>query len=55
MFDELDGNIAICLDVGSREFQGLAKQTVVVECPVMGQRKGHPLGVSSERMIILEF
>ena len=53
LFDELDCNIAICLNVGSREFQGLAKQTIIVESPVMSQRKGHPLGVASERVIIL--
>ena len=35
LFDELDGNVAVRFDVGSREFQGLAKQTIVIECPVM--------------------
>ena len=54
MFYELDCNIAIRLDVGIREFQGLAKETIIVERAVMGQRKGHPLGVASEGMIILK-
>ena len=54
LFDELDSNIAICLDVRIWEFQSLAKETVIVERPIMGQRKGHPLGVPSERMIILK-
>ena len=54
LLDELDGNVAVCLDVRIREFQGLAKQTVIIKSPVVGQRKGHPLGVAREGMIILK-
>ena len=53
MLDQLNGDLAVCLDIGSGEISLTAKFPVIVENSVVSQRKDFAASPAGERMIIL--